>query len=186
MSGDSGKDRKYVDLCAALMLYCLLPHANPCWLNVPNFRLSFEKIKKMSYYYTTSESETDSDYDVPIYFTDGSQTSGGSGCAYYVHRGCKESFRNEFEPETSLTAELFAIYGALQRARRKREYHVIIRTDSLESIRGIRSNGMTPNGKSRKHHHLYRQIRRYYESRGMKVPQSHQQLHVIINFLGRI
>ena len=186
MSGDSGKDRKYVDLCAALMLHCLLPHAIPCLLNFPNFRLSFEKNYQMPYNCTTSESETDSDYDVPVYYTDGSHNRDGSGCAYYVHRGCKESFRNEFEPETSLTAELFAIYGALQRAKQRREYHLIIKTDSLESMRGIQSNGMTPNGKSRKHHHLYRQIRRYYESRGMKVPQSHQLLHVIINFLGRI
>lgn len=183
MSGDSGKDRNYVDLCAALMLHCLLPHAIPCLLNFPNFRLSFEKSYQMPYNFTISESETDSDYDVPIYFTDGSQTRGGSGCAYYVHRGCKESFRNKFKPATSLTAELFAIYGALHRASRKREYHVIIKTDSLESIRGIRSNGKSPTGKHRKHHHLYQKIRRYYESRRMKVPQSHKQL--IINFLGR-
>ena len=107
--------------------------------------------------------------NIPIFYTDGSQKREGSGSAYYVNSQCKESDSNGFDPETPMTAELFAIYMAIKRARRERQTHILIISDSKTSIDGIMSNGLTSSGRRRVHYSLYKKIRRYMMSCDIKV-----------------
>ena len=116
------------------------------------------------------------DYDTPTYFVDGACKNNGlenakAACAYFSGRSCYNSWEDPATTPTNNTAELGAILGALGKARKQKENHIKILTDSQYAVNAINGNWRKRNGEEVANLQLLKRIQR--KMRGMRVDILH-------------